>query len=246
MKPNRILRNQEGGSPGGGAEPPAPAAPTAQTQGTQQAAPLDIANVVKDVVGEALAAAMPKLRDGIFADLRRDGAFKKGKDEPAQTASPAPAGSLSMADVEAMLERERVITARATRHDLSDAQIRRMKAALSGVEASQFASEADAFLNDLGLAKASQPATATTTATQTAQAPAVPSAPAQPPISDKGSPAPGGVLDWEREFAENPIGMSAAARQRMDAKYGVEKARRMRVEAAQRQAEQIRVSRPQG
>jgi hypothetical protein len=247
MKLNRILRNQEGASPGGGTTPIAPVDPAAQT-GTQAAAPAIPVDALKGVVTEVMAAMMPDLRNGLFADFRKAGAFKQEKSaEPSNgtTAStqtpgaPTAAAGLSMADVEAMLERERVITARATKHDLSDAQIRRMKSALAGVPADQFASEADAFLSDLGLVKAP-------TAPQQAQAPAIPFAPAQAPISDKGSPAPGGVLDWEREYAENPIGMSPAARQRMDAKYGVEKARAMRLEAARAQAERIKVTRPQG
>lgn len=96
-----------------------------------------------------------------------------------------------------------------------------------------------------GLGRASPNPHPTSTQSQT-QLTTIPAVPSQPPISDKGSPAPGGVLDWEREYAENPIGMSSAARQRMDAKYGPEKARRMRVEAAQRQAEGIKVERPKG
>jgi hypothetical protein len=242
----RAHRNQEDASPGGGA--PAPAEPTAPQGAQPVALPSNIVDAIRSVVSESFAAAVPDLRNGIFADLRKAGALKK---EPAQPAPPNPApqptgaptqaAGLSVSDVDAMLERERVITSRATRHELSDAQVRRMRAALAGVDQDKLVTEADSFLTDLGLTKTQNQAT-----TQQAQAPAIPVAPVQPPISDKGSPAPGGVLDWEREFSENPIGMSAAARQRMDAKYGAEKARRMRVEAAQRQAELIKVTRPQG
>ena len=73
-----------------------------------------------------------------------------------------------------------------------------------------------------------------------------PPLPVTPPISDKGSPAPGGVLDWERELAENPIGMSAAAFQRMVAKHGSGEAWRLRIEASNRQAAAIKVTKPQG
>lgn len=83
---------------------------------------------------------------------------------------------------------------------------------------------------------------APTAQTASATAPNVPVPPVGPPISDKGSPAPGGVTNWEREFAENPIGMSAAARALMDAKHGVEVARRMRVEAATARQGHIRVT----
>lgn len=245
MRINRILRNQEGTSPGGGA-PPAPADPSAQS-GAQAAAPAISADALKSAVSEALTAVLPDLRNGIFADLRKAGAFTKGKAEaePVATPSPGPAPAqtgLSMADVEAMLERERVITARATKYDLGEGAIRRMKSALSGVAPDQLATEADAFVSDLGLARL---ASNINQPSNTAPAQPAPVSTA-PPLSDKGSPAPGGVLDWEREFAENPIGMSSAARQRMDAKYGAEKARRMRVEASARQAEQIRVEKPKG
>lgn len=86
-----------------------------------------------------------------------------------------------------------------------------------------------------------QPAAPTAATATQATVPQV-TQPAGPPISDKGSPAPGGVTNWEREFAENPVGMSAAARSLMDAKFGVEKARRMRVEAAQNVQGNMRVT----
>lgn len=244
MRINRILRNQEDSSPGSGATvTPAPT-PAPAPSGAAATPPVPV-----DALKEVLGPVLSEFRNGIFADLRKAGAFKP--DKPVEHPNPTPtpqqapgapnaAAGLSVADVEAMLERERVITARATKYELTDAQIRRMKSALSGVAADQFAIEADAFLNDLGLVR-------TAAATQQSQ-PVQPQVTqvAQPsnqhPASDKGSPAPGGVLDWEREFAENPIGMSPAARQRMDAKYGADKARRMRVEAGLARAAQIRVT----
>lgn len=234
FKRNRILRNEQDGSPGGGSAPAAPVTPPAPTNGDATSPKPVTIDDVKSAVGSMLG----EFRNGIFADLRKTGALKtdKPKDE---TPAPSTTPGLRLEDVEAMLERERVITARATKYDLNDAQVRRMKAALHGVDPGALATEADSFLADLGLAKA-------TTTTQSAPAPTIATAPVTAPISDKGSPAPGGVLDWEAEFASNPIGMSAAARQRMDAKYGAEKARRMRLEAAQVQAERIKVTRPQG
>lgn len=96
----------------------------------------------------------------------------------------------------------------------------------------------------LGLKQATAtPATPPATST-TVTAPAQP-APSGPPLSDKGSPAPGGVVNWEREFAENPGFMSPAARAAMDAKYGIEKARRMRIDAVNApggQGERLRVT----
>jgi len=241
MKLKPILRNEEGASPGGGAAP-AQSQPAAQ-QGAQPAAATIPVDAIEGIVTKAVAAALPELRNGIFADLRRDGAFKKDKptEQPAAaTATSAPAAGLSVADVEAMLERERVIASRAAKHDLNDNVVRRMKSALQGVEASRFAAEADSFLSDLGLVKA-----------PTAQ-PAATTQPAQPqpsnpqPLSDKGPPAPNHHSPWKLEFQENPIGMSVAARRAMDAELGADKARSMRLDAARQRAEGIRVTRPQG
>lgn len=237
MKLNRILRNEEGASPGGGAFPPAPV----ETQA--QAEPPVTMSALKELLGSLKTEIVTEAKNGVNADLRRAGVFKKAKDDepppnPAAAAAPASTG-LSAADVQAMLKRDRVVTTRSVKHGLEPAQVRWLETALSSVEAERLDEVADSFLSDLGLAKAptstAQPQVTTTVQPSNAQ-----------PASDKGSPAPGGVLDWEREFAENPIGMSSAARQRMDAKHGAEKARRMRIEAAQAQAERIRVTRPQG
>lgn len=237
MKLKPILRNEEGASPGGGAAP-AQSQPAAQ-QGAQPAAATIPVDAIEGIVTKAVAAALPELRNGIFADLRRDGAFKKDKptEQPAAaTATSAPAAGLSVADVEAMLERERVIASRAAKHDLNDNVVRRMKSALQGVEASRFAAEADSFLSDLGLVKAP-------TQQQTAAPAVAQPQPSNPqPISDKGAPVPGGVLDWEREYQEKPHLMSPAAKRAMDAKYGADKARSMRLEAARQMLGDMRVS----
>lgn len=229
--------NEADGSPGGGSDPAAQAAPPAQS--AAPASPTIPVDAIKDV----LAAEIKGLKDGIFADLRKAGVFKQerpAEPSPASTAVQPPAsqsGGLSMADVEALLERERVITARATKNELSDAQIRRMKAALSGVAVESFAAEVDSYLADMKLVRvAEQP---TTVAAQ------VQVLPGGPPVSDKGSPAPGSIIQWEREFAEKPHAMSQAAIAAMDAKYGREKARRMRIDAVNAPggiAERLRVT----
>ena len=224
--------NEADGSPGGGSPPPTPADPAAPKPESAPPQPLTL-----DQVNTAVAKQLETFQNGFFANARKAGLLPKEKTpEPTPKDPPkdAPAAAgLSMADVEALLERERVITARATKHNLNDAQVRRVKAGTAGTPLESFASEVDAFLADMGLVKSDQPAAP-------APAPAQPSNPQ--PVSDKGSPAPGGVLDWEREFAENPMGMSPAARQRMDAKYGPDKARRMRLEAAKDWAERTRVT----
>lgn len=181
-----FLMNEEGASPGGGAIPPAPASPAANA-GAPQAPAFD-PSVIKTAVSEAFG----ELRNGLFADLRKAGALKQEK-APAEAApqtqdAKAPgAPGLSSADVEAMLERERVITARATKHELTDAQVKRMKSALGGVSVDVFAREVDSYMTEMGLVKAPTAATAATTATPVtdppkpaAAAPAAPSAHALP------------------------------------------------------------------
>lgn len=238
MKLKPILRNEEGASPGGGADPSTPSAPTAQT--APPATPVIPVDAIKTAIAEALTTALPAAINGHFANARRNGDLKKDKttEQPptATAATPAaPSAGLSVADVEAMLERERVIATRAAKFDLNDNAVRRLKSALNGVDVSSLAAEADSFLADLGLAKAPTPQQATT-----APGPQPQPSNAQP-ISDKGSPVPGGVTDWEREYAERPHAMSPAAISAMNAKHGTEKARRMRVERTMEMGAAIRL-----
>lgn len=227
-----------------GAQPAATAPVESQAQAD---APVTM-SALKELLVSFKTDVVTEAKNGINADLRRSGVFKTAKADK-QTEQPPPASGqptgLSMADIEARfeerLERERVITARATKHELSDAVVRRMKAALSGVAADQFATEADAFLSDLGLVKTTPPAPTNTQS----QSPVQPVTQHQPPISDKGSPSPGQFTpNWKLELGQNPIGMSAAARTAMDAELGVDKARRMRLEASREQTERIKVTRP--
>lgn len=181
-----------------------------------------------------------ELRNGLFADLRKAGALGKEKTPPEPPSSPsaaAPASpGLSMADVEAFVSRDRVLTRVEIENKLTEAQSGYMRAALKDADPLELPAKAASYLTAMGLAKGAEPIPLTPAA-------AVVAVPASgPPISDKGSPAPGSATNWEREFAENPIGMSPAARAAMDAKHGVEKGRRMRIEAAQRQGENIRVT----
>ena len=234
IKPTH-LRNEEDASPGGGAVPPQqPDAPTAQPQTpAQPAIPTD---AIKAAVADALKAALPDALNGHFANARRTGQLKKDKEPEAPPTASAPAGSLSMADVQALIKRERVIATHTAKYELDAPKVRWLEKALDGVDPDNLEAIASSFISDLGLTKAAPPAP---------PAPAAPTQPSNPqPLSDKGSPAPGGVLDWEREFAENPMGMSPAARQRMDAKYGPDKARAMRLEASRAWAERTRVTPP--
>lgn len=231
---------EEDGSPGGGAAPPpAPAEPQA-TNGATPAEPSVPVSQIKSVMVDAFA----ELRNGLFADLRKAGALGKEKAAPAPEPTPEPSQSptaaapastgLSAADVQSMLVQERVFARAEAEHKLTDAQMEWMRSALKGTTADELPTKASAFLRSMGIAKGAsetQPTTATSPAHQ----------PSGPPISDKGAPAPGGVNAWQREFSENPIGMSPAAVAAMMSEHGAEKARRMIVEAGMRQAERIKL-----
>lgn len=226
--------NEADASPGGGASPAAPVEPAAANPATAPAPAVSV-DQVKSLMTEMLGG----FKNALFADMRRAGVL--GKEKATETPTPAPATAaasapvstgLSAADVEAMLEQERVITRVQFENKLTDAQIKRMKAALKADKPEDVSTWTSTYLADMGLVRQAD----------SNPVPTIQPQPAGAPISDKGSPAPGGVTNWEREYAENPLGMSTAAKALMDAKHGVEKARKMRLEAAQAQAARIRVT----
>lgn len=219
------------GSPGSGAVAlPAPPSPPAEI-----AAPVSPPVVTVEVLDAKLEA----FQNGLFANFRKAGLLKK--DEPV-TPPPAPNGSapaasLSATDVMAMIARENTITRVSTESKLSPAQEKWMRTLVDANKPDDVLVYCKSFVTDLGLVRPAEPSTTVT-------APPQPQ-PNGPPLSDKGSPAPGGVVNWERAFAENPGFMSPAERAAMDAKYGVDKARRMRIDAVNApggQAERMRVT----
>lgn len=122
---------------------------------------------------------------------------------------------------------------------LTDTQSEFMRAALKGVPVEELSAKTSVFLRSMGIAKgAPEPAAAVVAAPPTTSVPAQSNA---VPISDKGAPSPGGVTPWQRELAENPIGMSPASVNSMIAELGSAKATKMIVEAGMRQAERIRI-----
>jgi hypothetical protein len=230
MKLNRISMNEADASPGGGAAPTVTPTPPAN-----QAASEAPANVTADQVSNLITEKFKALQNEFFASARKAGLLEKPKSNETPSATPsaaAPASSgLSAADVEAMLDQERVITRAQVEHKLTDAQIKRMKSALKAEKPEDISTWTTGYLADMGLTRANETSTPT---------PAAPIAPNTAPISDRGSPAPNGAAGWKFELS-NPIGMSAAARAQMDAELGSEKARQMRLEAARSQAERMRV-----
>lgn len=176
-------------------------------------------------------AKLKAFQNEFFANARKAGLLKKDEaPAPASAAAPASTG-LTITEVESLLERERVITRVATEHKLTDAQVKRMKGLLAAEKPEDVSGWASSFVTDMGFVRTNAETPTTT----------VPIAPNAAPISDRGSPAPAGAVGWKYELS-NPIGMSAAARAQMDAELGVDKARKMRLEAARNQASTVRVS----
>lgn len=189
----KFLMNEADASPGGGAAIPPPVESPAQPA-TSAPAPGLTLDQVKGLFGELKT----EIKNGVFAELRKTGALPKEKPTtelttPQSNAGPAP--SMTLADVQAMIERDRVVTTRAVKHGLSDAQTQRMRSALESVRpGDSYASEADAYLSDMGLAKAPTPAApAAPTATTAPEVPKPPAAPSAP--SGHGLPTQAGVVD---------------------------------------------------
>ena len=232
--------NEADSSPGNGA----PVAQAAPTEPQAQAAPgVDLSQLVAQLAPALASTIDEKLsaqENRIFANLRKAGALKQDKpvEHPAPTpqsqqapGAPTPAQStgLSMADVEALLERERVIATRAAQHGLSDAQTRRLKSALASVEAGSYATEADAYLADMGLVKTAPAPQAIATQTQ--------ATPAKPNISDRGTAAPTDLRDSEGVLNSRPLEMTDHDLDALKQKYGESKGLQMfqdRVNAALR------------
>lgn len=228
---SRILMNEADASPGNGA-PVAPAAPTEPP--ASPAAALDVDSLMtrlSGVIDEKLNAQ----RNGIFADLRKAGALKQEKITEITPAQPTPSApvvaqaGLSMADVEAMLQRDRVITRAATEHKLTDAQVKRMNSALKADSPDDISKWTETYLADMGLVKAPTPAPVA--------APAQAPAQAKPNISDRGAAAPTDTRDFEGVLNSRPLEMTAHDVDALILKHGETKGLQMfqdRVNAALR------------
>ncbi len=138
---------------------------------------------------------------------------------------------MSLADVDKLIEQREAVAFIAASNGLTPAQTALIRRLVKTDAPADPAAYALATLGDLGLLKSAQPAPqATTIAATTAPVPP-PGGPQQPPISDKGSPVSGNSDDFERRLLENPLGVTAADKQRLVEKHGVEKANRMIVDA---------------
>jgi hypothetical protein len=203
QKPSKCFMSEEDSGSNGSAPPPPPAEPTATTP----APALDLDALVtrlSGVMDEKIAAS----QNATHAALRKAGVFEKAKPsdptpttQPTQSAPSAQAG-LTHADVDARFELERVIATREGKYGLNEAQARRLRSALSGVPRESFASEADAYLNDMGLAKAPPAPIAIATPSP------APVVPAKPNISDRGAAAPTDLRDSDGVVNSRPLEMT--------------------------------------
>jgi hypothetical protein len=182
-------------------------------------------------------------QNATHAALRKAGVFKQDKPasepqaQPAQPTQSAPTqaqAGLSMADVEALLERKGVVASRSAKYGLSESQVKRFESAMASVPRESLASEADSYLADMGLVKAA-PAPAPPPAPVTQQ-PATP-APAKPNISDRGTAAPSDTRDSEGVLNSRPLEMTGHDVDSLVLKHGRSKGLQMfqdRVNAALR------------
>lgn len=165
---------------------------------------------------------------------------------PAPVNAPAPddGGRVTLKQLQEQLDEEKMRRAfdkRAARRNLTDEQ----SDDLFELYRVQRPADPDAWFDKKSAVYGfGKPGSGSTTPPAAPPAAATPAATAQPtaqPISDKGAPSPGGVTLWQRELAENPLGMSAAAVNAMTAELGADAARKKLVEAGLRQAERIRL-----
>jgi hypothetical protein len=162
----RILRNQEGSSPGNGAAPQPPAQTPAEPQ-AQGAAQLDARKLAEEV------------RNSVFAEMRKAGLLGKRADEqPATTPATPPAqASPQPVDTQTLIARERAFSRAmaGSGRQMSDAQVARMERAYEAEAPPDPAGWVKGYLADMF-----------GTASGTITTPG----PSGPPRSDHGSPAP--------------------------------------------------------
>jgi hypothetical protein len=247
IKAKRIFMNEEGASPGGGTTPPAPATPTAAPTAPESPAPS-----IVDQVANLIDSKLRAFENGFFASARKAGVLGKEKSAPEPTVNPTPQSphaaapastGLSAADVESMLEQERVLTRAATEHKLTDAQVKRMKSALKAEKPDDIGTWTSTFLADMGLVKAApQPVPATAPQTP---APA-PAPAARPNVSDRGGAAPTDTRDHNGVLHSRPLEMTGHDVDALILQHGPDKGLQMFQEHVLRALGNVRIKPPRG
>jgi hypothetical protein len=237
----RIFMNEADAGGGNGAAP-APAAPAEPTAATT-APVFDPDALVSRLMG-AFEEKLTAHTNATNAALRKAGVFKQEKPVEAPQANPttsAPSvqAGLSMADVEALLERKDVVATRAAKYGLNESQKKRFESAMAGVAREVLQAEADAFLADMGLAKQSpapQPAISQ---------PAQPAA-AKPNISDRGSASPVDTRDSEGVVHTRPLESTGHDVDALILKHGRAKGLQMFQEKVLMALGNVRIKNPRG
>lgn len=247
MQTKRIYMNEADASPGNGAAAASPV--TAEPTAVPTAPAFDAEALITrfaSVVDERIAASEARTKNATFAELRKGGHLKQDKpsdstppSQPTPSAPVAAQAGLSMADVEALLERKGVVSSRAAKHGLTEAQVRRLEAAMSSVPRGSLASEADSFLSDLGLVKVAASPTAPV------QTPAL-VAPAKPNISDRGTAAPTDLRDSEGVLNSRPLEMTGHDVDALILKHGHDKGMQMFQERVLSALGKVRIKPPRG
>jgi hypothetical protein len=140
---------------------------------------------------------------------------------------------------DARIELERVISTREGKYGLTESQARRLRATLSSVPRESLASEADAYLADMGLAKVSP-------VTPTAPQSPAPAAAAKPNISDRGSAAPIDTRDSEGVLHSRPLEMTRHDVDDLILKHGHDKGMQMFQERVLAALGRVRIKPPRG
>jgi hypothetical protein len=200
--------------------------PSAEPTAAPTAPALDVDSLLtrlSGVIDEKITAS----QNATHAALRKAGVFEKAKASDAAPSAPTTSASavaqsgVSMAEVEALLERKGVVSSSAAKYGLSAAATKRFEAAMSSVPRESLATEAEAYLADLGLAKAPAPP-----APATIPQPA-PTAPAKPNISDRGAASPTDMRDFEGVLNSRPLEMNGHDVESLMLKHGHDKGLQM-------------------
>lgn len=243
QKPSKFLMSEEGGTPASAAAAPPPSAePTA----VPTAPALDVDSLLtrlSGVIDEKITAS----QNATHAALRKAGVFEKVKPTSESvsqltTSAPSAQAGLTGADLDARFELERVIASREGKYGLNEAQARRLRSALSGVPRESLVSEADSYLNDMGLVKPSTPSPQPV-ATQTQ---ASPIAPARPNVSDRGSASPTDTRDHNGVLNSRPLEMTNHDVDALILQHGPDKGMQMFQEHVLRALSNIRIKPPRG
>jgi hypothetical protein len=240
QKPSKFLMSEEGGTAASAAAPVP--TPSAEPTAAPTAPAFDVDSLVSRLVG-VIDEKITASQNATHAALRKAGVFEKVKASDAApsasttSASVVAQAGVSMAEVEALLERKGVVSSSAAKYGLSAAATKRFEAAMSSVPRESLATEAEAYLADLGLAKAPTPPAPTT------QTPA-PVAQAKPNISDRGAAAPTDMRDSEGVLNSRPLEMNGHDVESLMLKHGHDKGLQMFQEKALAALSRIKLKPP--